>query len=138
MEEKKSQSRGPEKKILIVDDDLVTLGILEKIFLSEGFWVAKTTSGREALYIADEFQPHVIILDIMMPVMDGTEAFEGLQNNPRTKEIPVLFLTSIISKKEETGKFSQNRRFMAKPIEKEKLIKEVEKCLEESSVRIEK
>jgi CheY-like chemotaxis protein len=123
---------GPEKKILIVDDDLVTLEMLEKILLLEGYWVAKATNGKEALYIADEFQPDVIVLDIMMPIMDGTETKENLEKNPRTKNIPVLFLTSLISKKEELENRAANRRFLAKPIEREKLLEEVERDLEKT------
>jgi len=130
MEKKNIQEEGPGKKILIVDDDLVTLKMLEKILLSEGYWVAKAINGKEALYIADDFLPDLIILDIEMPVMDGTEAMERLEKNPRTKNIPVFFLTSLISKNEESDNCAVNRRFLAKPIEKEKLLKEIEKCLE--------
>ena len=121
---------GSEKKILIVDDDPIAIKILEKILLSEGYWVAKATNGKEALYIADDFLPDVIILDIMMPVMDGAIALEYLERNPRTKNIPVLFLTSLISKKEELGLFSKDRRFLAKPVNKEKLLQEIEKCFD--------
>jgi CheY-like chemotaxis protein len=117
---------GPEKKILIVDDDLVSLEMLEKILLLEDYWVAKATNGKEAIYIADEFQPDLIILDIVMPIMDGTEAMEKLEKNPRTKNIPVLFLTSLISKKEEFENSTTNRGFLAKPIDREKLLEEIE------------
>jgi two-component system alkaline phosphatase synthesis response regulator PhoP len=120
---------GSAKKILIVDDDPVTLEMLEKIFLQEGYWVTRATNGKEALYIADDFQPDLIILDIMMPIMDGTEAIENLEKNPRTKNIPVLCLTSLISKKEEPENGTLNRRFLAKPIERGQLIKEVERCI---------
>jgi two-component system alkaline phosphatase synthesis response regulator PhoP len=120
---------GPEKKILIVDDDPVSLEMLEKILLLEGYWVAKATNGKEALYIADEFHPDLIILDIVMPIMDGTEAMEKLEKNPRTKNIPVLFLTSLISKKEEFDNCTGKRRFLAKPIDREKLLEEIEGCI---------
>ena len=123
-----------EKKILIVDDDSVTLGMLEKILLSAGYWVAKATNGKEALYTADDFLPDLIILDIVMPVMDGTEAMERLEKNPRTKNIPVMFLTSLISKDEEVDNCTTNRRFLAKPIDRDKLLKEVEKCLDKSCI----
>jgi CheY-like chemotaxis protein len=121
-----------EKKILIVDDDSVTLEMLEKILLSAGYWVAKATNGKEALYTADDFLPDLIILDIVMPVMDGTEAMERLEKNPRTKTIPILFLTSLISKDEEFDNCTANRRFLAKPIDRDKLLREVENCLDES------
>lgn len=127
------QSQG--KKILIVDDDQIILKTLEKILLSEGYCVAKANNGKDALYIADDFLPDVIILDIMMPVMDGTITVEYLEKNPRTRNIPVLFLTSLISKKEELRKSSKNRLFLAKPIDKDKLINEIEKCLQQISVK---
>jgi len=69
-----------------------------------------------------------------MPVMDGTEVMEKLDKNPRTKNIPVLFLTSLISKNEELGKFAKDRRFFAKPIDREKLLEEIERCIG-SSIR---
>ena len=129
MDNKNIPEEGPEKKILIVDDDPVSLEMLEKILLLEGYWVAKATNGKEALYIADEFQPDLIILDIVMPIMDGTEAMEKLEKNPRTRNIPVLFLTSLISKNEKLVKFAKDRNFLAKPIEREKLLEEVEGCI---------
>ena len=138
MKGKKPKEQYQGKKILIVDDDQIILKTLEKILLTEGYWVAKATNGKYALYIADDFLPDVIILDIMMPVMDGTITVEYLEKNPRTKNIPVLFLTSLISKKEELMKSSKNRLFLAKPIEKDKLINEIEKCLQRISVKKEK
>ena len=129
MENPDTSREGHAKKILIVDDDQVTLTILEKIFLSNGYWVAKAANGRDALYIADDFCPDVIILDIMMPIMDGTETLIHLEKNPRTKNIPVLFLTSLISKREESDKLTMNRCFLAKPIDSCQLLQEVEKHL---------
>jgi len=128
-----SQGEGQEKKILIVDDDPIILKALEKVLLSEGYWVAKAKNGKEALYIADDFLPDVIILDIMMPVMDGTVTLEYLEKNPRTRNIPVLFLTSLISKSEESGKGTMGRCILAKPIDKDKLLKEIERCIESRS-----
>jgi len=132
MGDEKTKRGDQEKKILIVDDDPTALKILEKILLSEGYWVAKATNGKEALYIADDFLPDVIILDIMMPVMDGTITLEHLEKNPRTRNIPVLFLTSLISKAEELRKFTKNRCFLAKPIDKDKLLREITKCIEKA------
>jgi len=130
VEEKKLQHKGYGKKILIVDDDPVTLMMLEKILLSEGYWVAQAMNGRDALYIADDFLPNVIVLDIMMPVMDGTITLKNLEANPRTRNIPVLFLTSLISKKEELKKSIKNRTVLAKPIDRDTLLQEITKCID--------
>ena len=132
MEKSSVLKEGSEKKILIVDDDPVSLKILEKILLSAGYWVARARNGKEALSIAKDFSPDLIILDIVMPVMDGTETIAFLEKNPKTKKIPVVFLTSLISKQEEMRKFAANRCFLAKPVEKDKLLKEIERCLGKS------
>ena len=133
MNAKNHQGGDQEKKILIVDDDPIILKTLERILLSEGYCVAKAVNGKDALYIADDFLPNVIILDIMMPVMDGTITVEYLEKNPRTRNIPVLFLSSLISKKEELLKFAKDRCFLAKPIDRDKLLREIENCLEKRS-----
>ena len=132
MEKKQIPEVGSEKKILIVDDDPVTLKMLEKILLSAGYWVIKATNGKEALNIVDDYLPNIIILDIVMPVMDGTEAMESLEKNPRTKNIPVIFLSSLITKKDEMGKYAKSKSYLAKPIVRENLLKEIDKCLENS------
>ena len=132
MEKKQIPEVGSEKKILIVDDDPITLKMLEKILLSVGYWVAKATNGKEALYIADDFLPNLIMLDIDMPVMDGTEAMERLNKNPRTKNIPVIFLSSLITKQDEMGKYGKSKSYLAKPINREILLKEIDKHLEKA------
>ena len=129
MENKNISEERRRKKILIVDDDPVSLWMLEKILLLEGYWVVKAYNGKEALSFANTYNPDLIILDIVMPVMDGTETAEKLEKNPRTKNIPVLFLTSLISKNDELGKSAKDRRFLAKPIDKEKLLEEIEGCI---------
>ena len=96
MNNKNIPEKRLRKKILIVDDDPITLMMLEKILLSAGYWVVQATNGKEALYIAEDYLPDLIILDIVMPVMDGTEAMVRLEKNPRAKNIPMLFLTSLI------------------------------------------
>ena len=129
MNNKNIPEKRLRKKILIVDDDPITLMMLEKILLSAGYWVVQATNGKEALYIAEDYLPDLIMLDIVMPVMDGTEAMEKLEKNPRTKNIPVLFLTSLISKKEEFDNCTANRHFLSKPIERDRLLDEVERCI---------
>ena len=132
MEKKQIPEVGSEKKILIVDDDPITLKMLEKILLSAGYWVIKATNGKEALNIVDDYLPNIIILDIVMPVMDGTETMEFLKKNPRTKDIPVIFLSSLITKQDEMGKYAKSKSYLAKPIVRENLLKEIDKCLENS------
>jgi len=83
--------------ILIVDDSPENLTILSEL-LQPGYIVRTATSGQKALRIADtEPRPDLILLDVMMPVMDGYQVFETLRINPATRDIPVIFVTAMDS-----------------------------------------
>ena len=119
-----------EKKILIVDDDKVLLKILEKTLLSAGYSVAKAENGRDGIIAAREWLPDLIILDIMMPEMDGGETAEALRADALTKDIPIIFLTSLLTKKEEgRGNPLLGRKAMAKPLIPDDLLHEIKEYI---------
>jgi CheY-like chemotaxis protein len=118
------------KNVLIVDDDIVTQNMLKTALGNAGYDYIVASNGREALELAAGKLPGVIILDIMMPGMDGGEVADVLKKNPRTKEIPIIFLSSLISKEEEkTGAKKDIVSFLAKPYNREMLLNEVRKYL---------
>jgi len=82
------------KKILIVDDNNQNIDVLYKTIETEGFEISVATNGEKALSIISGFLPDLILLDIMMPVMDGFETCKRLKSNELTKDIPVIFLTA--------------------------------------------
>lgn len=82
------------KRILVVDDKANVRQLLSEYLTGQGYQVETAVNGREALYAARHFTPDVILLDIMMPEMDGLEVFRQLQEDPRTRDIPVIFLTA--------------------------------------------
>lgn len=82
-----------EKTILAIDDDDLVLKLLDVNFNKRGFNVVEFLGGEGAFEKAKELQPAVIILDIMMPLMDGWEVLEKLKGNPATQDIPVVILT---------------------------------------------
>ena len=82
-------------RVLVVDDDSDTLFIYEKILLKEGYTVVKAVTGSEALEKAGESDPHVIIMDIMMPEADGMSAILKLKSDKKTRDIPVIVATSV-------------------------------------------
>jgi two-component system, OmpR family, alkaline phosphatase synthesis response regulator PhoP len=84
----------PQKTILIVDDEPDILELLEYNLRKESFDVVKGQNGREAVRLALEHTPDVIVLDIMMPEMDGFEACKAIRAHPTTTAIPVIFLTA--------------------------------------------
>ena len=81
-------------KILVVDDEINITQILEFSIGSEGYQVITASNGEEAIDVAKREQPNLIILDIMMPKIDGYEACRIIKANPLTKNIPVILLTA--------------------------------------------
>lgn len=81
-------------KILLVDDEPDILEILKYNLRKEGYEVATAGNGEEGLVRAEEFQPDLIILDIMMPVMDGVEVCRQLRAKPEFKHTIITFLTA--------------------------------------------
>jgi len=94
-EEKFSFSpRGKLKKIMFVDDDISLHPIVEKGF--KNFYTIDTllcSSGHDAISKVQDFNPNLIILDAMMPEMDGIAVMKELSKNPKTKDIAIIFLT---------------------------------------------
>ena len=80
--------------VLIADDERVNLMKLGAVLEKEGFHVLKATNGVEARQIARDARPDLILLDVMMPGMDGPTTFRELRKNPATAKIPVLLLTA--------------------------------------------
>jgi len=123
--------RKVKKRILVVDDDKAVLE-LAKIKLEQlEYDVITATSGKDCLEIAEREKPDLILLDIIMPVLDGGETAHLLLENPETKDIPIIFLTSIISEQEEIGQLGKagGHLFVAKPFNKERLLGAIKKAL---------
>lgn len=85
-----------KKHILIVDDEAALRQVLEDRLLDEGFIVTKAVNGKEGLSLALEKRPDLILLDIMMPIMDGLTMLEDLRrDNEYGNSVPVILLTNI-------------------------------------------
>ena len=91
-----------KKKILLVDDNEVHL-ITAELFLKDDYEIYKTKSGEEALQCLayKKFIPDLIMLDIIMPDMDGWEVFNNIRALAPYKTVPIIFLTAVIEKEEE-------------------------------------
>jgi len=83
-------------KILIVDDDEAFIEMYKDVFISRGFEVLKASDGEEALSIAIEEEPDVILLDIMMPKINGFNVLDIIKATPKTSHIPVVVITAFI------------------------------------------
>ena len=120
-----------EKKRILVVDDLASDTRLLKRFLegTNKYVVREENDAVAALSGAEEFQPHLILLDILMPDMNGAELASRLRANPKLQAVPIVFLTAKVSKEEmllcggRIGKFV----VLAKPI----VLPEIADCLEQ-------
>ncbi len=85
---------GETPLILAVDDSPGIREYLEQLFVDEGFRIVTVADGLTALHVAEELLPSCIIMDLMMPGIDGREAIRRLRENPVTKDIPVIVLSA--------------------------------------------
>ncbi|MEZ4763189.1 MAG: response regulator [Calditrichia bacterium] len=83
-------------KILVVDDNVDMLDTLEHLFTFYDYEVLRAENGKEGLEIAEISQPGLIVLDALMPVMNGFETCENLKRNANTRDIPVIFYLQTI------------------------------------------
>ena len=120
------------KKLLVIDDEEYFCRAVKKaIEMKRDFQVLTATRGDEGLRLARTQKPDLILLDIVMPGMMGTQVAEELLQDPDTASIPVIFVTAIV-KKEETGRargFLGGRMFIAKPVVVDELLKKIDSLL---------
>lgn len=83
-----------KKKILAVDDEKAIVRLVQVNLEREGYEVVTAYDGREALEKVESERPDLIVLDVMMPYMDGFEVLQNLKKNPETRDIPVIMLTA--------------------------------------------
>ncbi len=94
MPESDPREEGPRSSVLVVDDEVLILSTTRKVLESAGFDVTTAQSGQAAVDSALREAPDVILLDIMMPAMDGWETLRRLRAEPRTASIPVIVFTA--------------------------------------------
>jgi CheY-like chemotaxis protein len=82
-------------KILITEDDPLMARLYQKIFTFEGHEVETAENGEEGLEKVRSYKPDIVLLDVMMPKMNGLEVLEKLKLDPETKSIPVIMLTNL-------------------------------------------
>lgn len=92
--------------ILIVDDTIYNIQLLSLMLIRQGYKVQEATSGLEALDKVNQQLPDIILLDIRMPDINGYEVCTRLKANPATKDVPIIFISSIEEPSEKVEAFS--------------------------------
>jgi CheY-like chemotaxis protein len=118
-----------KKRILIVDDEASFTRLLQLNLAWTGRYTVRTECcAADALAAVREFKPDLMLLDVMMPGMDGGELAARLQRNPATQDIAVLFVTAAVKKDEVTSRQGHigGLEYVAKPIDFEDLIQRID------------
>ena len=119
-----------QKKILVVEDDPDQLEVILFTLKNAGFAVGTATNGIDALKKAKTVSPDLVILDVMMPELDGFAVCETLRGNPATASIPVLMLTGLCSHISRLVAYESGATdYVIKPFDAEQLVSKVEKLL---------
>ncbi len=118
-------------QILIVDDTPKNIQVLGKTLEQRNYEIIVAQSGLQALTVVEKILPDLILLDIMMPDMDGFETCKRLKDNPKTKEIPIIFLTAKIEIDDLVKGFDLGAvDYITKPFNSKELLRRVETHLE--------
>ncbi|MBM4140070.1 MAG: response regulator [Nitrospira sp.] len=117
-------------KILIVEDNEKNLKLFRSLLNSQGYETIEARDGEEGVRLAKYQKPDLILMDIQMPVMDGGTATRILKENPETKNIPVIALTSYAMKGDRERFLSEGFvKYIAKPIKLDEFLEVVRKYL---------
>ena len=115
-----------EYKVLIVDDVPTNVMLVQAILKKEGYTLLTCDSGTKALRIANEKHPNLILLDIMMPEMDGYEVLQHLKSNPETTDIPVIIMSALSDMQSIVKGYQLGAtEYVTKPFQREELVKRV-------------
>ncbi|MCR9065958.1 MAG: response regulator transcription factor [Cytophagales bacterium] len=113
-------------KILLVDDEEDIVELLKYNLTKEGYKVDSAPNGLEGIEKAKEFKPDLILMDIMMPVMDGIEAGRSIKNNEKLKQIHVIYLTARAEEFSEIAAFDAGADdYITKPIKPRALMSRI-------------
>ena len=118
-----ASAKATHYKILVVDDDPDIVELLEFNLKKEGYLTTSASDGRQALTVAQEFTPDIILLDVMMPHLDGIATCRLLREQPRLKDTYIMILTARSEEFSEVAAFDAGADdFIAKPIKPRALL----------------
>ena len=122
-----------EKVILIVEDEPMNLKLIRDLLQASGYLTLEATDGLEGIELAKAHKPDLILMDIMMPTMDGLEATKILKADAETRNIPIIALTSYAMKEdEEKIREVGCDGYITKPIDTREFLKKVSEFLSNS------
>ena len=124
-------------RILVVDDDPEIVKVISLGLINNGYELISAVDGNEGLRIAKQQKPDLIIMDIMMPNLEGGDAVRLLKADITTKNIPIIFLTAVVANMPEGAEGKSINvdghffKAIAKPFEPENLLSEIKKLIKD-------
>ncbi|HET9199831.1 MAG TPA: response regulator [Dehalococcoidia bacterium] len=131
-EQQKSHGVVPEARptILVVEDDERIQRLVELVLRGEGYSVLQAGDGRQALDMIDSAKPDLVLLDLMLPVLDGWALRERLRQRPTTSDIPII-LMSAVRNLPEAAQELEVADYLSKPFEIDDLVRSVRRRLDD-------
>jgi len=130
---KKLKKLTPKQKsirILYVEDAAVIRDTIARLLELKGYQVSYAQNGKEGVEMAQRLDPHIVLMDLRMPVMDGYSAINQIKLNPKTRHIPVFVISAWSSKKERTkASLAGADEFFVKPPDLNRLIEAIDKAV---------
>ena len=118
------------KKILIVDDDMEISSLVQYALESAGHQIQVCDNGREVMAALRSYKPDLLLLDVMLPGVDGYSLANQITENADTKNLPIVVLSALEPSRTMFQKFEQVSAFLTKPFNTDDLMEAVKKALE--------
>lgn len=115
---------GP--RILIVDDEAAVADLIEAVLVSEGYTVAIARDGVQGILLARDWKPDLVLMDIMLPGVDGTTAIRRLKSDPATSELPIVAMSAGRTIRRQSNELTDADAALAKPFDIEALLAQIE------------
>jgi CheY-like chemotaxis protein len=113
-------------RILIVDDEPSVADLIEAVLVGEGYTVAIARDGAQGLMLARDWKPDLILMDVMLPVIDGGTAIRRLKNDPATADIPIVAMSAGRTIRRQTEQLNDADAALAKPFDIDALLAQVD------------
>ena len=120
------------KRVLVVDDEPAIAWLLASTLQGRGHHVETSHNGRDVLALARSHQPHVVVLDVVMPEMDGFRVLEELRSDPGTAQVPVLLMSAGFDPVFRQRARQEGVAFVEKPFDWTRVVQRVESLLSRS------
>ena len=117
------------KRILIVEDELSIIELLTLVLSREGYEVTSCQTGRDAINMIKEFHPHLLLLDVMLPGLDGASIIKIMAEDEMLSNIPVIVTSALVESAHMFQPYPQVKGFCSKPFVLTDLVNKVNKAI---------